>query len=305
MIRYIILCLILIACAAQPGVEILAPRGVEIPAPREVDAIAYCNPRVIGRATPPYWTPEHLYVWLHDRMSLPQYDRALIHMPQGWVNTMAGGAWHGMSEEYQEVYAKVFGRILAERPGYEITLYTGGQFYTAFSIVGRPREDGNGHQPFIAEPDWINASDPHDVRGIRDLTLQPWSDIGVSGVVFDSGSKFPMEVVRWLMLLEDQVDTVGLEAIPWIGSTAYGRVDWEACRMGVEYHANQRYRNGRPFLEVVPTECVGRAFVWLVHDLDPTPEEVADMMRRGWTPVVLWSNDDLYESALAMYEKLP
>ena len=97
--------------------------------------------------------------------------------------------------------------------------------------------------------------------------------------------------------------TVGLEAIPWIGTTASGHIDWYACKKGVEYHANQRYRQGRPFRETVPKKCRGKAFVWLVHMLDPPPtaEEVAGMMRRGWTPVVNGSQDQLYSEAVAIY----
>ena len=265
------------------------------------DAIAYFNPRVIGRAAPAFWEAQRLHDELSSLINHHQYMRMLLHMPQGWIHTMAGGAWHALPDGHAEVYTDVIGRVLAERPGYRVTLYTGGQFYTAHSIVGRPRPaDGRG---FIAEPRWMNFRDPHDVRGIRDLTLQPWADIGVTGVVFDGASRFPKEIIRWRRLLRRQMKTVGVEAIPWIGSTAHGRINWYACRKGIEYHANQRYRNGRPFRETVPLKCRGRAFVWLVHMLDPppTPQEVADMMRRGWTPVVNGPQDQLYADAVAIY----
>ena len=41
----------------------------------------------------------------------------------------------------------------------------------------------------------------------------------------------------------------------------------------------------------------------MVHMLDPPPtaEEVAGMMRRGWTPVVSGSQDQLYSEAVAIY----
>lgn len=292
-----------------------SPPPTQQPPPPVLEAINYCNMRNMGRVPDhpdqTYWTPQETCDRLYERMSNPLYNRAILHMPQGWIHSMSGGAWHGVdgfdgpgrheTEEFQKVYAELCGRLLAERPGFKITLYTGGQFYSAYSVVGRPRP-ANG-QGFIGEPDWIDPDDPQTVRGIRDLTAQPWADIGVTGIVFDSGSKFPDDIVKWKAILADQMQTVGLEAIPWVGDTANGQVNWDACKKGVEYHANQRYRRGRPFLETVPAECRGRAFVWLVHTLDPPPtaREVADMMHRGWTPVVLWSNDALYQAALVLY----
>lgn len=324
----LIIAAFLSAYFVQPSVSPVPPRPSTpdvppdvVPPPPPIEAVNYVNMRNIGRVPriwedgvdiAVYWTPQKTYDKLYERMSNPLYNRCLLHMPQGWIYTMSSGGWDGVDaydgpgrsdpEEFQKMYASLIGRILVERPGYKVTLYTGGQFYSAYSIYGRPR-DGTPANRFIAEPDWIDPDDPQTVRGIRDLTVQPWADIGVTGVVFDSGSKFPADIVKWKEILADQMKTVGLEAIPWIGSTTHGRIDWTACEAGVEYHANQRYRRGRPFLETVPMECRGRAFVWLVHMLDPPPtaRDVADMMHRGWTPIVLWRNDELYQAALVIY----
>ncbi len=269
-----------------------------------ISPAAYINPLVEGR-TPPAnpqtpWTAQALYDNLYDGMMNRLYDRCLIHKPAGWIHTMSGGDWLGMTDEVRAVYTEVIGRVLAEKPSYQVSVYGGFQFYTAHSIYGRPRDD-NGR--FIAEPQWADADNPQHVRGIRELTVQPWADIGVTGWVFDSGSRDPREILRWRNRLRRVVDTVGLETIPWKGTHQDGSVDWWAASRGIECHGNQRIREGRPYLEVVPDYARGKAFVWLVHmtDPEPTPQEVADMMHRGWTPVVLWRNDALMAEAWDIY----
>lgn len=276
-----------------------------------IEPVAYMNPLVEGMTDPdnphPPWPDDKLYDWLYDRGSLPQYNSALIHMPQGWIHTMSSAPWLGMTASVQEVWTEVLGRIIAERPGYEWTLYSGWQMSNAYTIYGRPRpSDGRG---FIGEPDWADADNPQHVRMLRDLNVQEWADRGVTKFVFDSGSKDPREIVRWRRKLRRVVKTVGLEAIPWLGGQdADAHIDWQWCReRGLEYHGNQRFRAGRPFHETVPAKCVGRAFVWLVHMMDPepTPHEIADMMDRGWTPVVLHTKDDLMAAAWDIYTRMP
>ena len=219
---------------------------------------------------------------------------------------MSSAPWLGMAEDVQQVWTRVLGRVIAERPEHKWTLYSGWQMSSAYTIYGRPRpNDGRG---FIAEPDWADADNRQHVRMLRDLNIQEWADRGVTGFVFDSGSKNPAEIVRWKRKLRRVVDTIGLEAIPWDNNPGdawdVGSINWWACEQrGVHYHANQRYRNGAPFLEEVPPSCVGKAFVWLVHVMDPepTPMEVADMMFRGWTPVVNGSKDQLMADAMGIY----
>ena len=266
-----------------------------------IEPVSYINPLVTGRTDPdspnPPWDMEELYGYLYHGMMDRPWSRCLIHMPQGWVHTMAGGAWYGMSLETRDVYAEVIGKVLAERPEYRVSIYSGFQFYSAYSIVGRPRPaDGQG---FIGEPAWADTDDPQTVRGIRNLSVRPWADIGVTGWVFDSGSKDPREIVRWKMKLRGVVSDVGLEAIPWKGSTDKGHIDWWAAIMrGVSYHGLTRYRNGRPYKERVPEAAAGKAFVWLNHDPIPDVAELVGMMSRGWTPVPNRKYDDLVVEAL-------
>lgn len=268
-------------------------------------AIAFINPLVVGRTDPdnphPPWAPEKLYDYIYGRAMLPQYDTGMIHMPQGWIHTMSSAPWLGMSKEVQDVWTEVIGRVIAEKPGFKWTLYSGWQMSSAYTIYGRPRPgQGSG---FIAEPDWADADNAQHVRMLIDLNVQEWADRGVTGFIFDSGSKDPREIVRWSRKLRRVVDRVGLEAIPWVGDAPTGgQVDWWAASRGIEYHGNQRFRNGRPFLETVPAEAAGKAFVWLVHMLDPNPtaQEVADMMNRGWAVVVSRSNDQLYLDAVEL-----
>jgi len=264
-------------------------------------ALAYINPLVEGRTPPshpnPPWDMEHLYDFIYTRAMLPQYDGALIHMPQGWIHTFASAPWLGMADDVQAVWTRVLGRVIAERPGYKWTLYSGFQMSSAYSIYGRPRPaDGHG---FIAEPDWSDADNRQHVRMLRDLNIQEWADRGVTGFVFDSGSKDPREIVRWKNRLRRVVDRVGLEAIPWDADER--QIKWWAAGRGVEYHANQRFRNGLPFLEPVPAPA--EAYVWLVHMMtpEPTPAEIADMMTLGWVPVVLHTKDQLYLDAREIY----
>ncbi len=269
-----------------------------------IEPVSYINPRVIGRADEPYWSPEQLSNFAYDRAMHPQYTGgSLIHMPQGWIHSMSSAPWQGLAEGHGAVWTDVLGRVLAERPGHKWILYSGWQMSNAYTIYGRPRPD-NG-QGFIGEPDWADADNPQHVRMLRDLNLQEWSDRGVTGFVFDSGSKDPGEIVRWRRKLRRIVKTVGLEAIPWVGPEwDEGIVDWRWCQeFGLEYHANHRFRNAVPFNETVPPSCIGRAFVWLVHMMHPapTPQDVADMMDRGWTPVVAVPNDQLMADAMAIY----
>jgi len=276
-----------------------------------IKPVAYINPLVEGRTPPsnpnPPWDMEHLYDYIYTRAMHPQYTGgSLIHMPQGWIHTMSSAPWLGMAEDVQAVWTRVLGRVIAERPEHKWTLYSGWQMSSAYTIYGRPRPaDGHG---FIAEPDWADADNRQHVRMLRDLNIQEWADRGVTGFVFDSGSKDPAEIVRWRHKLRRVVDTVGLEAIPWDGNNQSGNINWWACEQrGVHYHANQRFRAGLPFLEHVPASCVGKAFVWLVHMMDPepTPDEVADMMFRGWTPVVNGTNDQLMADAMGIYTHRP
>ncbi len=271
-----------------------------------IEPVAYFNPRVQGRADEPWWTPEQLRSWIEQRAAHQQYNAGLIHMPQGWVHTMSSAPWLGLPEGHSEVWTDVLGKTIAERPGYTWTLYSGWQMSSAYTVYGRPRpEDGRG---FIGEPDWADADNPQHVRMLRDLNVQPWADRGVTKFVFDSGSKDPREIVRWRRKLRKVVRVVGLEAIPWIGpSWDVGKINWRWCfEFGLEYHANHRYRNGKPFEETVPASCVGRAFVWLVHTMPGlTAQDIADMMHRGWTPVVLHTMDQLMADAMAIYTAGP
>lgn len=244
---------------------------------------------------------EFLYNFIWHQLS--RWDgRAMFHMPQGWINTMAGGAWYGMPEYVRLVFADVIGRAKAEIPGSEIRVYSGFQFYSPYTIYGRPRGEGSGLQPFVAEPAWADADDPKTVRGIRDLSVQPWADIGVDGWIFDSGSKDPREIVRWKRQLRRQVSIVGLEAIPWVGDNEHGHVDWIWCeRYGLEYHGLYRYRGGAPYREKVPDSCRDRAFFWIDRFHPPVPDvnELVDLMNRGWTPCPLGDDmDDLVTEAL-------
>ncbi len=270
-----------------------------------IEPVAYINPRVIGRASEPYWTPEQLSERAYERAMHPQYTGgSMIHMPQGWIYTMSSAPWLGLAQGHGAAWTDVLGRVLAERPGHKWTLYSGWQMSSAYTIYGRPRPDGE-QWGFIGEPDWADADNPQHVRMLRDLNIQEWADRGVTKFVFDSGSKDPREIVRWRRKLRRVVKTVGLEAIPWVGGQQeFAHIDWQWCeQFGLEYHGNQRFRAGRPFLEDVPASCVGRAFVWLVHMMDPppTPLEVAGMMQRGWTPVVSGSRDQLMADAMAIY----
>lgn len=271
-----------------------------------IEPVAYMNfghSRVTGEPQVP-WSPGELRDRLEERTALPQYNAGLIHMPQGWTHTMSGAPWQGLPASHGPVWTDILGKTIAERPGYQWTLYSGWQMSSAYTTYGRPRpEDGGG---FIGEPDWADADNPQHVRMVRDLNIQQWVDRGVTKFVFDSGSKDPREIVRWRRQLRNIVRTVGLEAIPWIGGQAQdAHVDWRWCeQIGLEYHGHQRFRQGRPFLETVPASCIGRVFVWIVHlhdDPEPTAPDIAAMMRRGWTPVVAGPRDELMAEAWRLY----
>ncbi len=263
-----------------------------------ITPMSYLNPRVRGRTDPDsarqYFTSDQLETYLLGQMLDREWNHCMVHQPAGWVNTMAGGEWHGMPDGYAKVYANCIGRVLAERPGYEVTIYSGLQFYSAHSIYGRPRPaSGRG---FIGEPGWADPKNPQHVRGIRDLTVQPWADLGVTGWVFDSGSKDPDAVRRWKRHLRRLVPRVGLEAIPW--NDHRNRVDWNpAKRWGLEYYALTRFRSGKPFLETVPDGVT--AYVWMTHPPIPSVDELVGMMRRGWTPMGLVGFDPLVHDAMA------
>ncbi len=276
-----------------------------------VEPVGYVNSGHSRRTGEPQvpWTPAVLQAFVYDRAMHPQYTGgSLIHMPQGWIHTMSSAPWQGLPEGHAAVYTDVLGRVIAERPGHKWTLYSGWQHdKSAYTTYGRPRPPSG--QGFIGEPDWADADNPQHVRMLRDLNIQQWADRGVTGFVFDSGSKDPREIVRWRRKIRKVVQTVGLEAIPWIGGQAAdAHVDWQWCeQFGLEYHGNQRFRGGRPFLEDVPASCIGKAFVWIVHLLDPppTPQEVSDMMDRGWTPVVSQGNDQLMADAMGIHTAPP
>lgn len=258
------------------------------------DTMAYLNPRVEGRAPEPWWTPEVLEEYLLDGMLGREHTQCMIHMPHGWQGTMSNGTWQSLSDEYQAVYTQVLGRVKAARPGYQVMIYSGGQFYSAYTNHGRPRPDDGGG--FIGEPDWINVKNKQHVRGIRDLTIQPWVDRGIDGWIFDHGSSQPQQIVKWKRLLRNYVKRVGLEAIPWVGNNQAGFVDWSAGNQGVEYYGLTRFRAGLPFLQTVPRRT--KAWVWLNHQPIPTVEELTAMIRRGWNVVTNKLYDDLVNEAV-------
>lgn len=275
-----------------------------------IEPVAYANVGHSRRTGEPQvpWEPEVLESTLYDRAMHPQYTGGtMIHMPQGWINTMSSAPWLGLPEGHGAVYTDVLGRVIAERPGHKWTLYSGWQMSNAYTTYGRPRPNDGAGPGFIGEPDWADSNNPQHVRMLRDLNVQEWADRGVTKFVFDSGSKNPIEIAKWQLYLRTVVKTVGMEAIPWLSPAGapwdVGEVDWMWCeQFGLEIHGNQRYRNGAPFLEAVPSHCVGKAFVWLVHILDGlTAQDVADMMFRGWTPVVAATKDQLMADAMAIY----
>lgn len=257
-----------------------------------ITPMSYLNPRVIGRSKPgaaqPYFTTGQLETYLLEQFLDREWNHGMIHKPAGWVNTMSCGDWHGMPDGYAAVYASCIGQVLAERPGYQVTVYGGFQYHSAFSIYGRPRAD----RPYqMADP-----SNRQHVRGLRDLTVQPWADLGVTGWVFDMGSKDPDAIRKWKRVLRRIVPRVGLEAIPWDDSR--NRVDWKpATRYGLEYHALTRFRDGKPFVESVPDGVT--AYVWINHDPIPTVEELVALMQRGWTPMPNVKYDKLVKDALS------
>ena len=207
-----------------------------------------------------------------------------------------------MTAETQDVYAEVIGQVLAEKPGYQVSVYNGFQFYSAYTNVGRPRPPGEQFG-YIGEPAWADADDRQTVRGIRDLTVRPWADIGVTGWVFDSGSHDPREIVRWRNKLRRVVPIVGLETIPWMRD--HLRVDWWAATRGVQYHGLTRAHNGEPFRQRVPPAARGMAFVWINHPPVPSAVELGKMIRLGWTPVLNRAWDDLMAETLVLLDRHP
>lgn len=256
--------------------------------------VAYVDPRVPGRHPDGYLTPDNLRTYLYENLLDRQYTNVLIHQPAGWERTMTGAQWLPLPDELKAVYRDVLPRCLARRKELKITVYGGMQWYSAWVNEGRNRDpDG------VIRADWIDGSNPGHLHGLVNLTVVPWIELGVTGWVFDSGSKVPLEFMTIKpALVHRGIDTVGIEAFK---RDVSNNLDFAwASEIQIEMHANLRFLenvanrfNGGQF-EEVPDTAQHLSYCWLNHG-NVTEANVQTLRELGYRFVVNRRYDDLLE----------
>lgn len=258
--------------------------------------IGIIYPPVQGRA--PRWrfvTPRMIYRQVLKELLTRPWLTYCIHMPSGWKGSMAGGQWFTLRKGFAQAYTDAIGEALGRRPEIEIGIYGPSQWYSAYSTQGRAM------RPFVD----FQLADPADDTTRRTMveTVKAWVDRGITGWIFDSGSRKPGFVSGWERIFRKEIDhdmTVGLETIPI--TLPQGTVDWSwANQAGLHYHGLLRYREGRPFEETVPRGV--NAFVWLIwnHPV-PTVQGLRELMARGWGIATDIRDDQLVLAALKTRE---
>lgn len=275
-----------IACATAP---MAAPSSTQPEWPptttRQVtppEPIGIIFPRVPGRIGPNQQraTPAEVYDHVFGELTTRPWKTYMIHEPGGWRHdlgtnewVMSGSQWFPMGKRMQDAYSRAINNALVERSDLKEVWIYGGLYWVHARAFGANRFR---EQPF-ADP-----TNQADVDGML-ATVGGWvTACGITGWIFDSGSKKPSWIRAWQEIFQDAFGddfVVGLEAVPFDGAT--GNVVWSwAEDTDLHYHALLRYQRGRPFQERVPDGL--DAFAWIRREPFPTVQQCRELMDRGW-----------------------